>query len=72
VVLLDGGRVAASGRHDDLLVTSARYREVLAAWAAIDEELDADSASGSAGGTEDPGRAAGAPVDLDGEAAGVA
>ncbi len=31
VVLLDGGRVAADGTHEELLVTSARYREVLAA-----------------------------------------
>lgn len=30
VVLLDGGRVAASGTHEELLATSARYREVLA------------------------------------------
>lgn len=30
VVLLDGGRVAAEGSHDDLLATSERYREVLA------------------------------------------
>jgi ATP-binding cassette subfamily B protein len=30
VVLLDGGRVVADGTHDDLLATSARYREVLA------------------------------------------
>ncbi len=34
VVLLDGGRVAAHGTHDELLATSARYRDVLAAWAA--------------------------------------
>jgi len=31
VVLVDGGRVAASGTHDELLATNARYREVLAA-----------------------------------------
>ncbi|HEY8547755.1 MAG TPA: ABC transporter ATP-binding protein, partial [Acidimicrobiales bacterium] len=31
VVLLDGGRVAASGTHDELLATSSRYRQVLAA-----------------------------------------
>lgn len=30
VVLLDGGRVAASGTHEELLGTNARYREVLA------------------------------------------
>ncbi len=31
-VLIDGGVIAASGRHHDLLGSSARYREVLAAW----------------------------------------
>ena len=31
VVLVDGGRVAATGTHDELLATSSRYREVLAA-----------------------------------------
>ena len=41
VVLLDGGRVAARGTHDELLATSRRYRDVLAAWAARDED-DAD------------------------------
>ena len=30
VVLLDSGRIVASGTHDELLVTSERYREVLA------------------------------------------
>jgi len=30
VVLVDGGRVAADGTHDELLARSARYREVLA------------------------------------------
>jgi len=39
VVLLDEGRVVATGTHDELLATSDRYREVLAA-AAI-EDLDA-------------------------------
>jgi len=31
VILIDGGRVAASGTHADLLASSERYREVLAA-----------------------------------------
>ncbi|MFN8020429.1 MAG: ABC transporter ATP-binding protein [Acidimicrobiales bacterium] len=31
VVLVDGGRVAAQGTHDELLATNERYREVLAA-----------------------------------------
>jgi ATP-binding cassette subfamily B protein len=39
VVLLDAGRVLAEGTHDELLATSARYREVLARAAADDEEL---------------------------------
>ncbi|MCO8127308.1 ABC transporter ATP-binding protein/permease [Acidimicrobiia bacterium EGI L10123] len=39
VVLLDEGRVVATGTHDELLATNARYREVLAA-AAL-EELEA-------------------------------
>jgi ATP-binding cassette subfamily B protein len=34
VVLLDGGKVTAQGTHDELLETSERYREVLAAAAA--------------------------------------
>ncbi|MFT3852945.1 MAG: ABC transporter ATP-binding protein [Ilumatobacteraceae bacterium] len=38
VVLLDGGRVAARGTHDELLATSERYRDVLAAWAARDDD----------------------------------
>jgi ATP-binding cassette subfamily B protein len=40
VVLLDDGRVAAIGTHDDLLNTSERYREVLAALAAEDDESE--------------------------------
>lgn len=37
VVLLDGGKVVADGPHDELLVTSARYREVLARAALVDD-----------------------------------
>ncbi len=40
VVLLDGGRVAATGTHDELLAGSERYREVLAALAAVTEDGD--------------------------------
>jgi len=40
VVLLDGGRVAAVGTHEELLDTSDRYRDVLAAWAERDEVDD--------------------------------
>jgi len=36
VVLLDGGRVAAVGTHDELIATSSRYRQVLASWAESD------------------------------------
>ncbi len=43
VVLVDGGRVAATGTHDELLVTSERYREVLAALSEEDE-LDDEAA----------------------------
>jgi len=31
-VLLDGGAIAATGTHRELLESNARYREVLAAW----------------------------------------
>lgn len=47
VVLLDGGRVVASGRHDDLLANEARYRNVLAAM----EAPDGDDAPSGADGT---------------------
>ncbi len=36
VVLLDEGRIAATGTHDELVATCARYREVLAQAAALD------------------------------------
>ena len=38
VVFIDGGRVAATGTHDELLATSVRYGEVLAAAADAIEE----------------------------------
>ena len=38
VVLLDAGRVVASGPHQQLLESEARYREVLAAMSAEDDE----------------------------------
>ncbi|MFZ4720648.1 MAG: ABC transporter ATP-binding protein [Ilumatobacteraceae bacterium] len=40
VVLLDEGRVAATGTHDELLATNERYREVLAALAEGDDDLE--------------------------------
>jgi ATP-binding cassette subfamily B protein len=40
VVLLDAGRVAAQGTHAELLTTSERYREVLAAAAAYQPESE--------------------------------
>ena len=58
VVLLDGGRVVASGTHDHLLVSEPRYRDVLAAMAR-EPEPDAEptpltaatpASSGSVGG----------------------
>jgi ATP-binding cassette subfamily B protein len=54
VVLLDGGRVLATGRHDELLRTSARYRQVLAAWAEHDElEGQDEGAAGTSHGDLD-------------------
>ncbi|MGB0113933.1 MAG: ABC transporter ATP-binding protein [Ilumatobacteraceae bacterium] len=44
VVLLDEGRVVASGPHQELLNTEPRYREVLAAMEAADAEERAESA----------------------------
>ncbi len=40
VVLLDEGRVAATGTHDELLATNERYRAVLAALAEDDDDLE--------------------------------
>lgn len=45
VVLLDRGRVAAVGPHADLLTTSARYREVLAAAEAYVPSVPSGAAS---------------------------
>jgi ATP-binding cassette, subfamily B, bacterial len=39
VVLMDAGRVAASGTHDELLASSARYRQVLGVVANTDDDL---------------------------------
>jgi ATP-binding cassette subfamily B protein len=45
VVVLDGGRVVAEGTHDDLLATSARYREILARAEEADAHPPTDSHS---------------------------
>jgi len=45
VVLIDAGRVLAMGTHDELLATSLRYREVLAA-----AQTPAPTSTPSAGG----------------------
>jgi ATP-binding cassette subfamily B protein len=42
VVLLDGGRVAATGTHQQLLEANERYREVLAAGAARAADVERD------------------------------
>jgi ATP-binding cassette subfamily B protein len=49
VVLIDEGRVAADGTHGELLASSARYREVLAA-AAIAESEATDGDEGAVDG----------------------
>jgi ATP-binding cassette subfamily B protein len=40
VVLLDGGRAAATGTHAELLATNRRYRDVLAAMERPDRDID--------------------------------
>jgi ATP-binding cassette subfamily B protein len=64
VVLLDGGRVAAVGTHDELLATEPRYRAVLAAAAADEAPPDASglAADGRRGATGTPVETEGGPV----------
>jgi ATP-binding cassette, subfamily B, bacterial len=50
VVLLDQGRVFATGTHDELLAKSRRYREVLAAWAERDDTGELDILADAVGG----------------------
>lgn len=62
VVLVDGGRVQATGTHEELLATNDRYREVLAAFAAEEDEgEDGDEKADAADGPID------APVATGGE-----
>jgi ATP-binding cassette subfamily B protein len=39
VVLLDEGRVVAEGTHDELLLTNARYRDILARSESAEEDV---------------------------------
>jgi ATP-binding cassette, subfamily B, bacterial len=45
VVLVDGGRVAAEGTHEELLASSERYREVLAQAAAMEAAATVEPSS---------------------------
>ncbi len=54
VVLLDGGRVVASGPHQQLLDTEPRYREVLAAMEASDEQERAELVDPVTGASSSP------------------
>jgi ATP-binding cassette subfamily B protein len=54
VVLLDAGRVAAEGRHESLLATDERYRQVLAAAAARESRDAAPVAGGNGDGARQP------------------
>ncbi|MGB3735361.1 MAG: ABC transporter ATP-binding protein [Ilumatobacter sp.] len=58
VVLLDGGRVVASGPHDELLASEPRYRDVLAAMEAPGESTGDGSTSDA---TADPVSAGDSP-----------
>jgi ATP-binding cassette subfamily B protein len=49
VVLLDDGKIAASGTHTELLASNHRYGEVLAAWS---KDADDDSANSTESGTK--------------------
>ncbi|MEN9804971.1 MAG: hypothetical protein RIS41_1818 [Actinomycetota bacterium] len=53
VVLLDGGRAAAVGTHEQLLATDERYRQVLAAWAVRDDVGDDEVPAGTPSQTHD-------------------
>ncbi len=53
VVLLDGGRVAATGTHAELLASSARYREILASTIAVEPGTAGDDPAGDAPAGDD-------------------
>jgi ATP-binding cassette subfamily B protein len=53
VVLLDDGRAAAVGTHEELLASNDRYRQVLAAWAVHDDDGDDDSPAPSSEANRD-------------------
>jgi ATP-binding cassette subfamily B protein len=66
VVLVDGGRVAAQGSHEDLLVESARYRELLAGPGEVDGS-GSDSIEVLAGGGSTAGDNGAADGSIDGD-----
>jgi ATP-binding cassette, subfamily B, bacterial len=47
VVLLDGGRVAATGTHGELLATNQRYRDVLASMDRRHDDIDVAALTGA-------------------------
>ena len=47
VLLLDKGRIAARGTHDELIRSSAAYRDVLASWRDHDNSADDDQPASS-------------------------
>jgi len=53
VILLDEGRAAAVGTHEELLAGNERYRQVLAAWAVRDDDGDDEKPAPSALATRD-------------------
>jgi ATP-binding cassette subfamily B protein len=57
VVLVDEGGVAADGTHDELMRTSERYRQVLAAWVVRDDTGDEAGAAARSDGSAAGGAA---------------
>ena len=54
MLLLEDGRVAAQGTHQDLLASSAAYRDVLASWASAEEDDDLIEGAADDSDIEDP------------------